>query len=101
MRAGRLDFVLPFPLPDEEGRWEIFQVHTKNRPLSADVDLRELARETQGMAGSDISFICKRATILAIADVIGLAPEKRKAGLSVSAAHFKAATAEVQRRGES
>jgi transitional endoplasmic reticulum ATPase len=100
MRAGRLDFILPFPLPDEKERLEIFQVHAKDRPLSADVDLAELARETEAMAGSDISFICKRATILAIADLINLPLEKRKARLSVSAAHFKAAVSEAQRRRE-
>jgi transitional endoplasmic reticulum ATPase len=98
MRAGRLDFVLPFPLPDEEERREIFQVHTKDRPLNADVDLAALARETEGLAGSDIAFICKRATILAIADLISLPLEQRKTGLSVSAAHFKAAVSEAQRK---
>jgi transitional endoplasmic reticulum ATPase len=100
MRAGRLDFVLPFPLPDEEGRWEIFKVHTKDRPLEAEVDLRELARETEGMAGSDISFICKRATILAIADLVNLPKEQSKPRLSVSAAHFRAAVREVLRKRE-
>jgi transitional endoplasmic reticulum ATPase len=98
MRAGRLDFVLPFPLPDEAGRREIFQVHTKDRPLNPDVDLAALARETEGLAGSDIAVICKRATILAIADLISLPLEQRKTGLSVSAAHFKAAVSEAQRK---
>ena len=98
MRAGRLDFVLPFPLPDEAGRREIFQVHTKDRPLNPDVDLAALARETEGLAGSDIAFICQRATIHAIADLISLPLEQRKTGLSVSAAHFKAAVSEAQRK---
>ena len=98
MRAGRLDFVLPFPLPDEAGRREIFQVHTKDRPLNPDVDLAALARETEGLAGSDIAFICQRASILAIADLISLPLEQRKTGLSVSAAHFKAAVSEAQRK---
>jgi len=98
MRAGRLDFVLPFPLPDEAGRREIFQVHTKDRPLNPDVDLAALARETEGLAGSDIAFICQRATILAIADLISLPLEQRKTGLSVSAVHFKAAVSEAQRK---
>jgi transitional endoplasmic reticulum ATPase len=98
MRAGRLDFVLPFPLPDEAARREIFQVHTKDRPLNPDVDLAALARETEGLAGSDIAFICQRATILAIADLISLPLEQRKTGLSVSAAHFKAAVSEAQRK---
>jgi len=100
MRAGRLDFVLHFPLPDEEGRLEILQVHTKDRPLNDDVDLRELARETAGMAGSDLAFICKRATMLAIADLISLPKEQRKAGLSVSAAHFKIAIGEAHGKGK-
>ena len=43
-RPGRLDFVLPFPVPDEAERLEIFRSHTKDKPLTADVDLEELAR---------------------------------------------------------
>jgi transitional endoplasmic reticulum ATPase len=100
VRAGRLDFVLPFPVPDEAARLEILKVHTKDRPLSADVDLMELAKETAGMVGSDLAYVCRRATILAIADVIGLPGEKLRTGLSVSVAHFKAAISEVQRKRE-
>jgi transitional endoplasmic reticulum ATPase len=95
-RAGRLDFILPFPMPDEEARLEILKVHTKDRPLGAEVDLRELAQETEGMIGSDMAFICKRATLLAIADLINLPKERRKMSLSLSAAHFKAAIAETR-----
>jgi transitional endoplasmic reticulum ATPase len=100
MRTGRLDFVLPFPVPDEKGRLEILKVHTKDKPLGADVDLLELAKETAGMVGSDLASICARATMLAIADLIGLPPKKRRPGLSVSAAHFKAAVNEIQRKGK-
>ena len=39
-----------------------FKIHTKNKPLGKDVDLRELARETAGLAGSDIEFICRKAS---------------------------------------
>ncbi len=100
MRAGRLDFVLPFPVPDEAARLEILKVHTKDRPLSAEVDLKELAKETAGMAGSDLAYICKRAAILAIGDVISLPGESRRTGLSVSVGHFRAAISEVQRTRE-
>ncbi len=100
MRAGRLDFVLPFPFPDERGRLEILTVQTREKPLNADVDLGELARETQCMAGSDLAYICKRATMLAIAELIHLPKEARKGKLSVSAAHFKAAIGEVRRKRE-
>jgi len=100
MRAGRLDFVLPFPVPDEAARLEILKIHTKDRPLSAEVDLKELAKETAGMAGSDLAYICKRAAILAIGDVISLPGESRRTGLSVSVGHFRAAISEVQRTRE-
>jgi transitional endoplasmic reticulum ATPase len=100
MRAGRLDFVLPFPVPDEAARLEILKIHTKDRPLSAEVDLKELAQETAGMAGSDLAYICKRAAILAIGDVISLPGESRRTGLSVSVGHFRAAISEVQRTRE-
>ena len=100
MRSGRLDLVLPFPLPDEAGRLEILRVHTQDRPLGAEVDLGELAKETAGLAGSDLAYICRRATILAIGDVIGLPAETRKTELSVSAGHFRAAISEVRRTRE-
>ena len=98
MRAGRLDYVLRFPIPDEEERLEIFQVHTRERPLADDVNLAELARCTAGMAGSHIAFITQRATMLAIAELIN-DPEKSKSGkLLVAASHFNAALKEIQEK---
>jgi transitional endoplasmic reticulum ATPase len=98
LRAGRLDFILRFPIPDEKGRLEIFAVHTGGKPLGADVDLNELARETDGMVGSDIASICKRAAMAAIADLIHAPRGGSMEELSVSAAHFKAAADEVRRK---
>jgi transitional endoplasmic reticulum ATPase len=98
MRAGRLDYILKFPIPDEEERLEIFQVHTRERPLSDDVSLAELARRTAGMTGSHIAFITQRATMLAIAELIN-DPEKSKSEkLSVAASHFNAALKEIQEK---
>ena len=54
-RAGRLDYVLRFPIPDEKDRLEILKVHTKDRPLGADVDLNELASLTKDMVASQIT----------------------------------------------
>ncbi len=90
-RAGRLDYVLQFPIPDERDRLEIFQVHTREKPLANDVDLSELAKLTEGMVGSQIAFICRSATMTAIAELIN-SPEKRpSAELLISARHFKEA----------
>jgi len=95
-RPGRLDFILRFQVPDEKERLEIFQINTKERPLSKDVDLEELARKTEGMVGSSINFICKRAVMLAITEIIHGKKKKIPASLLVSAAHFKAALQELQ-----
>ena len=76
MRAGRLDYVLPFSLPDERDRLEIFQVHTTEKPLGEDVDLTELADSTEGMVGSQIAFICRSATMMAISELIKSAQKK-------------------------
>ena len=96
MRAGRLDYVLRFPIPDEEERLEIFQIHTRERPLSDGVNLVELARHTAGMVGSHIASISKRATMLAIAELINDPQKNRPKELRVAASHFNAALKEVQ-----
>ncbi len=54
LRAGRFDFQLELPIPDEKTRLEIFKVHTRGKPLADDVDLESLAKVTEGMVGSDI-----------------------------------------------
>ena len=100
LRAGRLDFILRFPVPDEKGRWEIFMVHASGKPLSEDVDLEELARESEGMVGSDIAFVCKRAAMLAIAQVVHASEGKDSEKLSISAVHFKVALNEVGKKKE-
>jgi transitional endoplasmic reticulum ATPase len=66
LRSGRFDLLFELPTPDEETRLSIFKIHTKNKPLYKDVDLRTLARRTDGLVGSDIQWICQRASMNAI-----------------------------------
>jgi transitional endoplasmic reticulum ATPase len=66
LRSGRFDLLLELPKPDEATRLEIFKIHTKNKPLAGDVDLKSLAKGTEGMVGSDIESICRKASMLAI-----------------------------------
>jgi transitional endoplasmic reticulum ATPase len=96
LRAGRLDYVLRFPIPDEKERLEIFQVHTRERPLGSDVDLMGLAKSTEGMVGSQIALICRSATMKAIAELINAPEKSRPKELRVAASHFNAALKEVQ-----
>lgn len=66
LRSGRFDLLLELPKPDEKTREEIFKIHTKNKPLAKDVDLKDLAKEAESKVGSDIEFICRKAACLAI-----------------------------------
>jgi transitional endoplasmic reticulum ATPase len=66
LRSGRFDLLFELSLPDEETRLSIFKIHTKNKPLYKDVDLKTLAKKTDGMAGSDIQLLCQRASKNAI-----------------------------------
>jgi transitional endoplasmic reticulum ATPase len=96
VRPGRLDFILRFTFPDRGERLEIFRISSKGRPLKRDVDLEALADATEGLAGSHIAFVCKRAVMLAIAETIRSRRGKTPGRLSVSAAHFRSALAELR-----
>lgn len=102
LRGGRFDLVIELPLPDEGTRFSIFGIHTKNKPLGKDVDLRALAKETVGLAGSDIEFICRKASTLTIRKYINQAQnpkgETQNAKLTISKRHFEEALRLVQKQ---
>lgn len=56
LRPGRFDIHIYCPLPDEKTRFEIFKVHTRNLPLSEDVDLEKMAEITEGYSGMLLSL---------------------------------------------
>jgi len=70
LRAGRFDLQLELPIPDKEARLEIFEVHTKGKPLADDVDIKTLASASDDLVGSDIEAICRRASMLAIREFL-------------------------------
>ncbi len=67
LRPGRFDRLIEVPLPDLNGRYEIFKVHTRRMKLK-DVDLYELARRTEGATGAEIKAIVTEAGYNAIRD---------------------------------
>lgn len=91
MRTGRLDYILKFSIPDEKDRLEIFQVHTREKPLGSDVDLVELAKATEGIVGSQIASICRNAALMAITEMIHLPEKKSSSRLLIRSTHFKEA----------
>lgn len=92
LRSGRFDLHLELPLPDGAARREIFRIHTKNKPLDENVNLPALAKDTEGKTGSDVEFICRRASMLAVRDFLNRTPEDRKAeNIKISQSHFDGA----------
>ncbi|MEM4912473.1 MAG: CDC48 family AAA ATPase, partial [Metallosphaera sp.] len=65
-RPGRFDREVEIPLPDKQGRLEILQIHTRNMPLSSDVDLEKLADMTHGYTGADLAALVREAAMNAL-----------------------------------
>ena len=66
MRPGRFDRHIQVKEPDEEARLSIFEVHTKDMPLAKDVNLKKLAKNTEGYVGADIEAVCREAAMLTL-----------------------------------
>jgi len=65
-RPGRFDREIEIGVPDERGREEILQIHTRGMPLSDDVNLSGLADETHGFVGADIESLTKESAMKAL-----------------------------------
>ena len=99
LRPGRLDRHVHVPIPDEEARRAIFEVHTRNKPLADDVDLDDLAARTENYVGADIEAIAREATMQATREFINSvdpedAPES-VGNVRVTKEHFEQALEEV------
>lgn len=68
LRPGRFDRQISVGLPDLNGRAKILEVHTKNIPLTDDVDLYSIARGTSGFSGAELANLVNEATIFASRD---------------------------------
>lgn len=65
LRPGRFDRKIVVSPPDVKGREEILKVHAKDKPMSDDVDLVEIAKTTSGFTGADLENLLNEAAILA------------------------------------
>ena len=92
LRPGRVDRNVIVGRPDVGGREEILKVHSKNKPLGDDVDLKQIAQTTSGFTGADLENLLNEAAILAAKDnrifiqqqdirhafvKVGIGPEKK------------------------
>jgi len=65
LRPGRFDRQVLIDAPDLVGREEILAVHTRGKPLAADVDVKLIARQTSGLTGAELENIANEAAIVA------------------------------------
>ncbi len=65
LRPGRFDRRIVVDLPDIKGRQAILLVHSKGKPISSEVDLETIAKQTPGFSGADLANIINEAAILA------------------------------------
>jgi len=68
LRSGRFDYILPFAKPDAAERAAIMRLCCRCVPLSADFDFEEFTGRMEGSTGADVESLCKKATLLAIAE---------------------------------
>eukprot|EP00331_Platyophrya_macrostoma_P005169 CAMPEP_0176425782 /NCGR_PEP_ID=MMETSP0127-20121128/11577_1 /TAXON_ID=938130 /ORGANISM="Platyophrya macrostoma, Strain WH" /LENGTH=439 /DNA_ID=CAMNT_0017806975 /DNA_START=113 /DNA_END=1432 /DNA_ORIENTATION=+ len=66
LRSGRLDRKVEFPMPDEEARAQILEIHSRRMNLHKDVNFEELSRCTDDMNGAQLKAVCVEAGMLAL-----------------------------------
>ncbi|MFH1396727.1 MAG: CDC48 family AAA ATPase [archaeon] len=66
LRPGRFDNIILTPVPDEEARKELFNIYTQKMAIASGVDVKELAKSTQGYVGADIEAVCREAGMVAL-----------------------------------
>jgi cell division protease FtsH len=65
LRPGRFDRQIVVDRPDRKGRAKILEVHTRGKPLAKEIDLDNLAAQTPGFTGADLSNLVNEAALLA------------------------------------
>src|ERR1700716_4307974 len=69
LRSGRFDYIVRFAKPCTADRAAILRLCCRQVPLAPDVEVDELAARTEGLTGADVESLCKKATLLAIAQL--------------------------------
>ncbi|MGI0091480.1 MAG: AAA family ATPase, partial [Nitrososphaerales archaeon] len=69
-RPGRFDREIEIGVPDQEGRLEVLQIHTRGMPLAEDVDLQKLASSSHGFVGADLQSLAKEAAMRSLRRIL-------------------------------
>lgn len=101
LRPGRFDRLLYVAPPDDESRTQIFSIHTKKKPLSDDVKIKDLVEKTKGYTGADIAALASAAVMLALREHITKykdpkEAEDKKNELKITMHHFEEAMKKIR-----
>ena len=69
-RPGRFDREIAISIPDQRGRLNILQIHTRGMPLAQDVGLDKLSQITHGFVGADLEALCREAAMNALRKIM-------------------------------
>ncbi|MBV9176116.1 MAG: CDC48 family AAA ATPase [Nitrososphaeraceae archaeon] len=69
-RPGRFDREIEIGIPDEQGRYDILQIHSRGMPLTEDVNLESIAKVTHGFVGADLEALSKEAAMRSLRRVL-------------------------------
>jgi transitional endoplasmic reticulum ATPase len=69
-RPGRFDREIEIGIPDQNGRLEILEIHTRGMPLTQEVHLEQIAKRTYGFVGADLEAVCREAAMRSLRTVL-------------------------------
>jgi transitional endoplasmic reticulum ATPase len=69
-RPGRFDREIEIGIPDQTGRLEILEIHSRGMPLTQDVNLNSIAKITHGFVGADLESVCREAAMRSLRSVL-------------------------------
>ena len=100
LRPGRFDRVIEVPNPDIKGIEMIFKIHTKDKPLSEDVDLKKITELSKGFSGAEIEEVCNRASLCGVKRFVEN-KEKSVKTIKITQKDFEKSLEEIKKTKES
>jgi transitional endoplasmic reticulum ATPase len=95
LRPGRFDIQLDIPLPDLEGRRDIFRIALRNKPTNEDISIDALAGKSEGFTGAEIQGLCTRAARAALREALEI-PGDGTPAVWITPGHLDDAVEEVR-----
>ena len=91
LRAGRFDSIIEFEIPTLEEREEILDMFLSNLPIRSEVDIKALAKQSEGWTGADLETMCKKAVMYLLEEGNFGEEKPDYSKLTITSKHFEQA----------